>query len=426
MYETRLPGSGGRAKGLTGLGGPSRGPLDVVLNGAVGLLLAYLVFTTIEPFWVGAIESTREVKLDTDRKAVMEAMGRFKLRTKRPYKDTSLAGLKEVLSKIPDDPWGQAYVVDPVFRRVVSGGEDKAIGEHPEDPEALDDRRFYYRHPYEVLVVIEEPGGERVPYVMNMDGTSRNPIAGDYLPGVMEDAVANEGAFRVHVAAGADGSPDLAIKGPGDPEYRWLVTGPGPARSPSFDADARFVYFSDVRTTPDPLLYRVPVGGGEPEALTAVPDSFEYPDWKGDHHPHVSAASGHLVFDSSRDKGVATRRICFLPRALPGKRVRVLPDSFPPGTRPRWSKDGKSVRYLSADRKTLLKVGFPPKPGSLSKVPLQIAADLWAYSEENEQVLVADAPEPGKARVTLVDPGMRESRTALVVPGTIVALAVLD
>jgi hypothetical protein len=363
MYETRLVGSGGKAKGMAGLGGATRGPLDYVFNGAIGILLMYLAFTIVEPFWSGAMASGNQVKWEADMKVITEALGRYRLK-QGAYDDTDLGALGPYLSEVPEDPWGNPYVIDPVFHRILSAGEDKQFGDDPGiepgiEP-GLDDRIHFYLHPW-VLRVVAVQDGAPLPLEVRIDGVEVRPVAGEFPSGtefILEDAQLRR---TIVVAPGPDGSADIAW--PAESEnssVNWVAQGPGAEVSPSIHREGAFVYFESARTSPKPQIYRVPFGGGPPDVITEAPDSFEFPEWDGDHRPAIAPASGHLAFHSKRHDD-DMYRICLVPKGKVGVPPVVLKPPLPPGTDAGWYQDGKTVTFLSLDRKRIERLPFPPR-----------------------------------------------------------------
>lgn len=418
MYETRLLGSGGQAKGLAGVGGPSRGPVDVLLNGLVGLLVAYLVWTLVEPFWQSAIQSSREVRLQGDLAEVTKAIQRYEVEERKRYVHQDLSGLSRQLQNVPVDPWNQPYRVDPFFGRVLSGGPDGALGLEPEAPESQDDIVQYYRPVWRVRFVVEE-GGVPVPYVSTMDGARPQPAGGDFFPGVgfvVQHPVTKQ---VVYAATGVEGNADLAHFR-GDEPHAWLVESPGPEASPAFDGEGAKVVFSGIRDNPDPQLYQVPHRGGEVVALTSRPDDVG--NWRGDHAPDVDPVNGHVAFHSARREDDEDPWVSILQRGKPGGRVVVLRPPAPPGTSPRWEPGGKGIWYLEKGGRNLIRLAFPPRGKfELRTIPLPAAAECFELSPEVDAAMVG-SNEDGLARLDVVDLESKKSRKVFVAQGRLLSV----
>lgn len=414
MYETRLVGGGGRGSGLGGLGGASRGPLDIALNSLVGILLVYLAWTVVEPFWSSAVSSSRQVKLQADTKVLSEALNRYRLQN-GAYRDENLEALRPFLSQTPKDPWGNEYRVDPVLRRILSGGADGKIGETPEAEASRDDHVSFYQHPWNIRVVVQQ-GGQVVPIEMRMDGWEVFPVQGEFQLG-MQEFVVDQGTGDVFYAApGVDGSMDLAHRASGAEQSTWLVDGQGDERSPALGGVSEFLYFQSVRHAPSPLLYRIPLAGGEIEQITTPPDRLDHPDWDGDFSPALSQEKGHLAFHSVRGTDGKTR-ICFVPKGKPKGPVVVLRHPHPPGRFPTWAKDGKRVFFLGVSDQKLECIPFPPKKQArLPDVVLgrrvagyRISPDelfVLTYTSEPGSPIEIIELETGKRRAVFTDPGI--------------------
>lgn len=418
MYETRLVGSGGKASGMAGLGGATRGPLDYLFNGAIGILLMYLAFTIVEPFWSGAVASSNQVKWDADMKVISEAMGRHRLK-QGAYEGTDLDGLRAYLSKVPQDPWGNAYVIDPMFSRVLSAGEDRQFGDDPTLAPGLDDRIYFYQHPW-VLRVVAVQDGAPLPLEVRIDGVEVRPVAGQFPAGT--EAIVEDAQLRrtLVVARGLDGSKDIAWPAAaegGSPT--WIAQGPGHERSPSIHREGSFVYFQATRSSPKPLVYRVPISGGEPEAVTVPPDSFDFPEWDGDHSPAIAPASGHLAFHSKRhddDK----YRICLVPKGMVGASPVVLRPPLPAGVAPSWYQDGKTVAYFSLDRQRIERLPFPPRGRPKSDaIRLSRPAKLYSFSPDEQYVALVYDAEGGGSELEIRLADGTDSRVVLREPGGI-------
>lgn len=416
MYETRLVGSGGKAGGIAGLGGATRGPLDYLFNGAIGILLMYLAFTIIEPFWSGAVASSNQVKWEADMKVITEAMGRYRLK-QGAYQDTDLDALGPYLSKVPEDPWGNPYVIDPLLKRILSAGEDKQFGDDPAVEPGLDDRIHFFQHPWMLRVVALQDGAP-LPLEVRIDGAEVRPVGGRF-PAGTEAIVEDAQLRRVLVTArGPDGSLDLAwpaAEEGGAPS--WVTASPAQERSPSVHRDGSFIYFEAARSSPKPLVYRIPFGGGEAQAVTEQPDSFDFPEWDGDHAPSVAPASGHLAFHSKRHDD-NKYRICLVPKGNVGAAPVVLKPPLPAGTDPTWYQDGKTVAFLSLDRLRIERLPFPPRGNPKSDaIQLPKPATAYAFSPDEEYLAVVyegasggsdleiRSLESGKARVVLHEAG---------------------
>ena len=402
---------------MAGLGGATRGPLDYLFNGAIGILLMYLAFTIVEPFWASAVESSNQVKLDTDMKVISEALGRYRLK-QGAYPETDLQGLKAYLSKVPIDPWGNEYVVDPMLKRILSAGEDKQFGDDPAVAPGLDDRIHFYQHPW-VLRVVALQDGASLPLEVRIDGVEVRPVGGAFPPGteaIVEDAQLRR---RIVVARGTDGSTDIAW--PSEEEGgspTWLVTGPGQERSPSIHREGSFVYFEAARKSPKPQIYRAPFGGGEPAMVTDPPDSFDFPEWDGDHAPAIAPASGHLAFHSKRHDD-DMYRICLVPKGNVGANPVVLKPPLPPGIDPDWYQDGKTVAYLSLDRKRIERLPFPPRGRPKSDaIHLPRPAKVYSFSPDEQYVAVVyDTGAGSELEIRTADG--KDSRIILREPGGI-------
>lgn len=406
MYETRILG-GGRGSGL---GGGSRGPVDVLLNGAVGLVLAYLAFTLIEPFWSGAVEAGWEVKFQSDVKIVADAIRRYELKQGQ-YRGGDLQGLKAFLSTIPDDPWGNPYQVDAFFGRILTGGKDGVVGTELGDPAGADDWIEFFRPVYRLRAVVENQG-QLTPYLMLWDGSRAEPVGGKYPAGSAQLVTRESDGLTLAAASGEDRTLDLAsVK---DEAVQWLATGPGDDDQPAFGPS--HAYFRSVRDAPKPLIYRVEIGGGAVEKVTDPPGSDE-PAWDGDHAPAVDPVAGHLAFHSRR-RG-AEPRVCFVPKGEPGARVAVMPPGLPAGEQPAWSRDGKFVFFLGVDGRTIFRLGVPPKQGSRpEEIGLPGVVRRFAVSpDESKLALAVEAGD--RQRLEVLDLETRKSRTVFVEAGRI-------
>ncbi len=408
MYETRLPGSGGQARGLSGMGGPARGPVDIVLNGAVGMLLVYLAFTVIEPFWTSAVESSRDVKFEADVKVLSEALGRYQLKSGE-YAARDLSALAPFLSSVPEDPWGKPYVIDPLYRRIRSGGADAVLGTGPGDENGADDRVAYFRPIWSIRYVVEQDLGP-VPHEATVDGARIVPVGGSFLPGTREIAEEPQSRVLVTTSRGGDGSDDLAVRR--GETWEWLVTGPGPDREPTIPPPGESVVFSGIRDEPYPLIYRVKVAGGAPERITARPDDADR--WAGDFNPAVDPVAGHLAFSSARAED-GQPRICLVPRGRSDARVAIMKDPFPAGRAPVFRADGKSMHYLRSDGRALCTVPVPPK-GKAEELPFSAQVEQFVLSPDETQIAVLVHEGKG-SRIDLVSlssgawvTGIREGR----------------
>lgn len=415
MYETRLVGGGGKSSGL---GGAPRGPVDLLLNGLVGVLIVYLAWTVVEPFWAGAMEQSRDVRLQADMKVLTDALGRYKVQ-RGEYEDEDLKNLAAYLSNIPEDPWGQPYSIDPLFRRILSGGEDRILGATPEAKESLDDHVHYFQRPGRLRVVVEQAGAT-VPFEMTMDGTEARPVAGQYLRGVRRIAEGGVPASLVYAAMGSDGSLDVARQVPGEAASNWLVGGPGDDDQPAVASGVGFAYFRGLRGGGHPLVYRVPLAGGPPEKVTEAPDKWDFPEWDGDHGPAVAPESGHLAFHAARIAGSREPRICFVAKGNPLGPVRILKDPFPAGADAQWGPDGKTLFYRSADGRRLVRIPFPP---SRQEEVLSFSQPIQGYAVSPDAEFVASYDHGAEGAVTVTKVSRKAGRVVFQGQGRVVAVS---
>ena len=152
VYETKIIIPSRKGQGLTGLSVGDKGPsvIDRATNVAIGLLVLFLLYSVVEPFWSSSASEAQLNQLDVTISSLIPKLKEYE-QSHGPYTGINLNDLQgKGLDEVPLDPWGNPFFVDPFFKRIISSGPNgvletkiSAMGNEVKSPTS-DDRIGYY------------------------------------------------------------------------------------------------------------------------------------------------------------------------------------------------------------------------------------------------------------------------------------------
>lgn len=353
MYETKIIIPSRKGQGLVGLSVAPQGPsgpsvLDRLITGGIGLLVLVLAYTVIEPFLSASRVESQLAELESSFATLAKALTEFEA-SGGPYTDSTLVPLKgKQLQEVPKDPWGNDFIVDAFFRRLVSRGPNGRLEtlvpgfQAPEDGGERDDRVFFYRPPGRLWVVREPDatgGGEMAR--MAPDGSAQELFSVAGCDAVLDVARTGDGSKVAVVALPTGGrNRQVALTDPQgkDPQF---VTVLGDNDRPSWSPDGATLVFEGHRN-PDgdgarDDLYFYNIAFRREERLTSGRIQFSFPTF------HPTDADRLLAVAAFPDK---PRKVCLLSfrKADSPKALRRGADDE---RCPVWSRDGESALLLA-------------------------------------------------------------------------------
>ncbi len=347
VYETKIIIPSRKGQGLTGLSVGDKGPsvVDRVTNVAIGLLVLFLVYSVIEPFWSSSASETQLVQLEASFNTLSEKLKAYE-QQHGPYTSSSLKEMEgRGLDEEPTDPWGNLFIIDPFWKRIICTGPNGKLDTkvlmlgNEVSQEASDDKIFYYQASGVIWYTVKGENGCSV-MRMNADGTSHEAVGGEAFSDARE-ASPSPNLKKLAVSASTSTGRHIIICND-DYSYSEYVTTVGENRWPTWTANGVNVVYESKRATGSGKEYQLflyDVAMRQERQVTRGDVSFRTPRC----HP----TDNDKVVCIGIKKGSKLPKMYLL--SIDGFTLSSKPlnSSKKPEKAPVWHCDGKQLLFLS-------------------------------------------------------------------------------